>query len=949
MSPSRWDEINSLFNALVELEPAERELALQRIRATDPELCAHVGLLLQQSAGSFQFEPRSESAEVVFEPKERLLDGRYRLDRKVGQGGFGAVYLAHDERLHDKPVVVKLLTRAPREAWSEKKFRDEIKALARINHPGVIGILDVGYTNSTPFIVLQYVDGVTLRQAIADGALDRIKAADIMRQIGHALAAAHEQGVVHRDVKPENIMLQATASGWMVRLIDFGIATIREHDTDTSLTRVAGSAAYMAPEQLIGRPMFTSDIFAMGVIAYEMLTGELPVRDTGALHMESLKTLSPSLPESSILAIRKAVAEDPEARYQGAATCGDKLARAIEGVMPEPAPDVEDTSESLPAHDIEYDIFIGHSMIDLDFACRVACCLARNGARCFVPFRDAQSGGVFARTTNQVIKRSRCYLLIVTDSANASAAVARQAEFAALQSVPVIALRVDVAEPGDPLSLSLDFAYWVEVRRSATASELDRALRAVRLKLGGYRGPADMPTAQLKLAEDPAQPVLSEFLPSFPPGRPGTRQLTVVAFFFGWALLTCLLSLLGSAGYITVMLQGPEGGRPAPVRFGYLYELNAAFTYLFFVPWFISFAVGFVRQAQAAILKLATREQLIVNHDKAGRPVVAVVAAMNRRWLNRWLFRATVIVSALLIVGTEYLPPKSDYKRLMFGYVQAPWVAGYHLQCPDCTLGQIEQASKRSLEPLSGFTVDELRRYHIVAPFYSRRGTALERIGFILFMVSALGLQVSVGVLVVWTIFKALFFLRLLYRAMLPSADSPVELLLLYTDPVGLFGLEPVHRALAQLVGLIGVSAVLQVLSWWSNAQKGSRHALLRNLDTLGGWGQFLVTHYWLILAVMLLGYLFSMGVLSRESANDKAERISRAPARNSVATRAMMDRVLTLIDRQSIWRSLRYTVTFLAAPAIYLASVLILNRADIAYKFGELWNALLSNLLGRD
>jgi hypothetical protein len=537
----------------------------------------------------------------------------------------------------------------------------------------------------------------------------------------------------------------------------------------------------------------------------------------------------------------------------------------------------------------------------------------------------------------------------VTNSASASAAVARQAEFAALHAVPVIALKVDFAEPGDTLSLFLNVAHWVEVSRSATASELDAALRVARLKLGGFRGPADPPIAQPKPAEDPAQPLLSEFRPSLLPGRPGTRQLTMVAFFFGWALLTCLLSLLGSAGYITVMLQGPAGGSSFPVRFGYLYELNAAFMYLFCVPWFISFAVGFVRQAQAAILKLAAREQLIVNHDEAGRPAVVVAAAMNRRWLDRWLLRAIVVVSALLVVGTEYLPPKSDYKRLMFGYVQAPWVAGYHAQCSDCTLGQIEQATKRRLEPLDNLTVDELRSYHIVAPFYSRRGTALERIGFILFMVSALGLQVSVGVLVVWTIFKALFFLLLLYRAMLPPPNSAMELLLRYTDPAGLFGLEPVHRALTQLVGIIGVSVVVQVLSWWNNAQKGSRHTLLRNLDTFGGWGQFLVTQHWLILAVMLLGYLFSMGVLSRESAHDHAERISRAPARGTPAERSMVDRTLTLIDSQSIWSSLRYSVTFLASPAIYLASVLILNRADIAYRFGELWNALLSNLLGRD
>src|SRR5215467_11050643 len=106
-------------------------------------------------------------------------------------------------------------------------------------------------------------------------------------------------------------------------------------------------------------------------------------------------------------------------------------------------------------------------------------------------------------------------------------------------------------------------------------------------------------------------------------------------------------------------------------------------------------------------------------------------------------------------------------------------------------------------------------------------------------MASALGLQVSLATFIAWTCIKAIFFLSLVHRAMLPSSSYPVELLLRYTDPAGLFGLQPVHRALVQLVGLVGVSVLLQLLSWWSNGQKGSRHALLQDLYTLGGWGQF--------------------------------------------------------------------------------------------------------------
>jgi serine/threonine-protein kinase len=260
------------------------------------------------------------------------LDGRYLIKRELGRGGIGEVFLAHDQRTGTE-VVIKVLQESLLEDddrdWFERKFRDEIKALAAINHPGVVRALDVGQlSDGRSYLVMDYVPGVPLRQVIGLKGMELERAGELLRQIAHALDAAHERGVIHRDLKPGNIMLQSQGDAEYVKIIDFGIATVRETVSATlKPTRVVGTPAYMAPEQLHGQPAPASDIYALGVIVFEMATGRQPFNADSYPQLLELqragvqdirRTLCPDLPVAAEKAILKALSYKPSGRYASA-------------------------------------------------------------------------------------------------------------------------------------------------------------------------------------------------------------------------------------------------------------------------------------------------------------------------------------------------------------------------------------------------------------------------------------------------------------------------------------------------------------------------------------------------------------------------------------------------------------------------------------------------------
>jgi len=275
----------------------------------------------------------------------QTVDQRYVIESAIGQGGVGAVYLARDRKLHDKRVVLKiLLDRSLQNEWVVQKFQQEKEALARVDHPGVVGVLDTGeLPDGKAYLVMQFIDGVTLRSQVRPEGMPLARAAEIIKQIGRALSAAHERGIFHRDLKPENIMLQSFGRGEeQVKIIDFGIAKLKDSlvapSTVTGAT--AGTVAYMAPEQLTGKSISAAtDIFALGAIAYEIVTGRKPFNpETGFELLEMQRSgvrvqprdLRPAISTEANEVILRALNFAPADRFQTARDFGEVLAQSLD-------------------------------------------------------------------------------------------------------------------------------------------------------------------------------------------------------------------------------------------------------------------------------------------------------------------------------------------------------------------------------------------------------------------------------------------------------------------------------------------------------------------------------------------------------------------------------------------------------------------------------------------
>jgi serine/threonine protein kinase len=269
------------------------------------------------------------------------LKKRYLLERELGRGGFGVVYLAADEQLLPKRVVIKIMRNAAPDAWERRKFRNEIAALARLNHPSIVSVLDSGETpEGRPFLVMEYVEGTSLRSLIRPDGMNLDCVADIIRQVGRALDAAHRKGIWHRDLKPENILIETLGDGEQrIKLIDFGVATVEDSEAQTdSSTRIAGTIRYMAPEQIRGKPSAASDTYSLGIVVYEMVTGRTPFSAKSAVELYAMqtvgvqvgpKTLRPALPAEAERSILKALHFSPAHRHQNVTTFVHDIVRAL--------------------------------------------------------------------------------------------------------------------------------------------------------------------------------------------------------------------------------------------------------------------------------------------------------------------------------------------------------------------------------------------------------------------------------------------------------------------------------------------------------------------------------------------------------------------------------------------------------------------------------------------
>jgi eukaryotic-like serine/threonine-protein kinase len=344
MTPERWKQIDELAQSALERGGDERAAFLDKACAGDDSLRREVEsqIAYQQQASKFLEEPAyKHAAESIADPQieAESMEGRtishYRIMRNLGGGGMGEVYLAQDTTLSRKVAIKFISQNSVAGEQARKRLVREAKAAAALDHPHICAVYEVGEEAGYSFIVMQYVGGETLASRIQRQPIEVRETLEIAVQIADALADAHSHRIIHRDVKPQNVML--TASG-QVKVLDFGLArVVREGslidsigETESILTMpgaVIGTVPYMSPEQVRGEALDgRSDIFSFGAVLYEMLSGQQPFQsESVGATMSSILTKEPAplaryaseVPDELQRIVRKALSKDKEGRYQG--------------------------------------------------------------------------------------------------------------------------------------------------------------------------------------------------------------------------------------------------------------------------------------------------------------------------------------------------------------------------------------------------------------------------------------------------------------------------------------------------------------------------------------------------------------------------------------------------------------------------------------------------------
>ena len=349
--------VKQLFGEAMDLPREQRAAFLDRACKGRNELRRQVEAILEENdrlQGMLSHSPWDLATIDLGEPLRGqpigpgTLLGRYRLIEQLGAGGMGVVYRAHDEKLN-RVVAVKVVT--PGVLMSEEarsRFRREALALARLNHPHIAALYDVGEQDGVDYIVMECVQGQSLGAVLQGGAFTVVEATRIAVQVAQALEEAHEQGVVHRDLKPANVMI--TAKGH-AKVLDFGVAKLLAlPDVTQSLTEAAGpigTPLYMSPEQALGKSVDArTDLWSLGALYYEMLAGRPPFQAESVLavlhavisdRFPPLRELRPEVPEEAEQIVDKAMQKDAERRYASAAEfAGDasSLLAKLSGFVP---------------------------------------------------------------------------------------------------------------------------------------------------------------------------------------------------------------------------------------------------------------------------------------------------------------------------------------------------------------------------------------------------------------------------------------------------------------------------------------------------------------------------------------------------------------------------------------------------------------------------------------
>lgn len=291
--------------------------------------------------------------------KGSKINDRYQIIKTLGEGGMANVYLAHDTIL-DRNVAVKVLRGdLANDEKFVRRFQREALSASSLSHPNIVEMYDVGEDDGQYYIVMEYVDGMTLKQVLKKrGHLSVTEVIDIMLQVTDGMAHAHDAYIIHRDIKPQNIMI---LSNGMIKITDFGVATALNSTQLTQTNSVMGTVHYLPPEQANGKgSTIRSDIYSMGIMMYELLTGLVPYKGDNAVEialkhlkepLPSVRKFNSSIPQSIENVIIKATAKNPKNRYTDARAMHEDLKTALDEsrqnekryVYPYPENDLEET------------------------------------------------------------------------------------------------------------------------------------------------------------------------------------------------------------------------------------------------------------------------------------------------------------------------------------------------------------------------------------------------------------------------------------------------------------------------------------------------------------------------------------------------------------------------------------------------------------------------------
>ena len=352
--PARWQAVQTSLDGLIDLSAAERERALQALRTQDAELADDICELLRQMDGSVL--PEVLPASCL--PADAFADdtatgtrfGAFVVDARIGEGGSGVVFRAHRDGDFTQTVAIKRLAAARLDNVDERRLQHERDVLAKLDHPGIVRLVDAGVdADGRPYLALEFVDGLTWDRHIAETQPDASTRLAMFVKVCDAAAYAHQRLLVHRDIKPGNLMV--TRSG-QPKLLDYGIAKLLESDAARTMTRDFGSSltpAYAAPEQLRGDPVTTAtDVHALGLLLFETLCGAHPFRTPGQsaeslqqalrdseaprlTHQAGLIDMPKAWSQDLERVVAKALDKDPGQRYASALELGDDVRAVLDG------------------------------------------------------------------------------------------------------------------------------------------------------------------------------------------------------------------------------------------------------------------------------------------------------------------------------------------------------------------------------------------------------------------------------------------------------------------------------------------------------------------------------------------------------------------------------------------------------------------------------------------